>query len=80
MYYCQDANIYEKVTSVIPWNCPVTPMCYTDVYSDSIVKLMKIPLKTRIVLGLHALIKREIKVTGAVLLTLCDILSHTTDS
>ena len=55
-------------------------MCYTDVYSDSIVKLMKIPLKTRIVLGLHALINREIKVTGAVLLTLCDILLHTTDS
>ena len=23
MYYCQDANMYEKVTSVISWNCPV---------------------------------------------------------
>ena len=22
MYYCQDANMYEKVTSVISWNCP----------------------------------------------------------
>ena len=22
MYYCQDANVYEKVTSVISWNCP----------------------------------------------------------
>ena len=22
MYYSQDANIYEKVTSVISWNCP----------------------------------------------------------
>ena len=22
MYYCQDANIYEKVTSIISWNCP----------------------------------------------------------
>ena len=23
MYYCQDANMYEKVTSVISLNCPV---------------------------------------------------------
>ena len=23
MYYCQDANMYEKVTSVISWNCPI---------------------------------------------------------
>ena len=37
-------------------------------------------IQTGIVLCLHALIKREIKVTGAVLLTLCDILLHTTDS
>ena len=22
MYYGHDANIYEKVTSVISWNCP----------------------------------------------------------
>ena len=22
MYYCQDADMYEKVTSVISWNCP----------------------------------------------------------
>ena len=22
MYCCQDANMYEKVTSVISWNCP----------------------------------------------------------
>ena len=31
MYYCQDANIYEKVTSVISWNCPVQYMvCSRD--------------------------------------------------
>ena len=24
MYYCQDANMYEKVTSVISWNCPIS--------------------------------------------------------
>ena len=24
MYCCQDANMYEKVTSVISWNCPNT--------------------------------------------------------
>ena len=24
MYYCQDANMYEKVTSVISWNCPTS--------------------------------------------------------
>ena len=22
MYYCQDATMYEKVTSVISWKCP----------------------------------------------------------
>ena len=30
MYYCQDANIYEKVTSVISWNCPNTETSIHD--------------------------------------------------
>ena len=48
-----------------------------DVYSDSIVKLdvnsIINGIKIGTVLGLHAIIKREVKVTSAVLLTLCDI-------
>ena len=28
MYYCQDANMYEKVTSVISWNCPLAMLVY----------------------------------------------------
>ena len=43
-----------------------------DVYSDSIVKLDVNSIKIGTVLGLH-IIKREVKVTSAVLLTLCDI-------
>ena len=27
MYCCQDANMYEKVTSVISWNCPAASYC-----------------------------------------------------
>ena len=44
-----------------------------DVYSDSIVKLDVNSIKIGTVLGLHAIIKREVKVTSVVLLTLCDI-------
>ena len=44
-----------------------------DVYSDSIVKLDVNSIKIGTVLGVHAIIKREVKVTSAVLLTLCDI-------
>ena len=44
-----------------------------DVYSDSIVKLDVNSIKIGTVLGLHAIIKREVKVASAVLLTLCDI-------
>ena len=44
-----------------------------DVYSDSIVKLDVNSIKIGTVLGLHAIIKCDVKVTSAVLLTLCDI-------
>ena len=59
-------------------------MCYNDVLHRCLQRQLREinenSIQTRIVLGLHALIKRDIKVTGAVLLTLCDILSHPTDS
>ena len=59
----------------LPTNCikKVIADIDNDVYSDSIVKLDVNSIKIGTVLGLHAIIKREVKVTSAVLLTLCDI-------
>ena len=37
MYCCQDANMYEKVTSVISWNCPTLLKCPVEKINDSIL-------------------------------------------
>ena len=44
-----------------------------DIDNDVYVKLDVNSIKIGTVLGLHAIIKREVKVTSVVLLTLCDI-------
>ena len=36
MYYRQDANMYEKVTSVISWNCPTDTV--SGQVSDQVIR------------------------------------------
>ena len=41
MYYCQDANTYEKVTSVISWNCPRVEILKSESFYSVQLKFSK---------------------------------------